>query len=109
MLLAILPKCHYNGALGEYKNELNTMAKPFIKEADLIRMTMENVRSFYNETPRHHQQHQHGKGEAVLSRAGRYVPLYHPSRGVLRKLKYIFDSLYYPLNSFHNSIYLIPL
>lgn len=48
MLPAILPKCHYNGVLGEDKNEVNTMAKPFIKEADLIRMTMENVRSFYN-------------------------------------------------------------
>lgn len=48
MLPAILPKCHYNGALGEDKNEVNTMAKPFIKEADLIRMTTENVRSFYN-------------------------------------------------------------
>ncbi|MGN0132114.1 MAG: LytTR family transcriptional regulator DNA-binding domain-containing protein [Lachnospiraceae bacterium] len=29
------------------------MAKPFIKEADLIRMTMENVRSFYNRDKRY--------------------------------------------------------
>ena len=48
ILLTILPGYQYNGALREDKNEVNTMAKPFIKEADLIRMTMENVRSFYN-------------------------------------------------------------